>query len=157
MNRKERRKADKNSPIPTRFDTPIQTVPVSPSGPKYRCPGDQGQGCDTDAAFLVLAQRDGQRWGFPACHEHIMGVAQLIDSRSPKHAPRPDIADCAKDMEAGLDSLGWDPEMPMGEEVLNRGGVHIMPCPVCSEAGITDHLLKVRKTGEKFSVEAVAA
>jgi hypothetical protein len=160
MNRKQRRDK-KNRPaitareIPTSFDKPIHTIAVDPNGPSYHCPGHQGQGCSRDADFVIIAERDGQRYGFPACNDHLMGFAELIDSLSPKHDPRTDIADCAKDMEAGFNALGWDPDMP-GVEVLDRGGVHIMPCPVCSDAGIDTHLLKVRKAGELFSVEAVA-
>ena len=159
MNRKDRRKAGKkNPPIPTSFDKPISAVSIRPEDPSYGCCGDRGQGgCSMAADFLILAEKNGEQWGFPACQEHAHGVATLIDSRSPKHPPRTDIAECAKDLEAGLNALGLTPETKWAEGVLDRGGVHLMPCPVCSDAGIEDHLLKVRKDGDTFSVEAVAA
>ncbi len=166
MNRKQRRAAgDRQPPIPTAFDKPIRAIPIDPNaapgsiGAPHQCVGVSeinGLRCPRDAEFVLVGEKDGSRWGFPACKEHARPIGELLDAGSPRAEPRADMADCAEDMTAGLNALGFDPDLRWAEDILNRGGVHVMPCPVCSGAGIDTHLLRVHKDGDQFSVEAVA-
>lgn len=84
------------------------------------------------------------------------GLDRMIAATVPKAEPRRDMNECALDLEAGVNALGWGDDQ-LALSVLNRGGVYIIPCPVCSRAGINTHLLQVRKSGENYTVKAVAA
>lgn len=81
----------------------------------------------------------------------------MIAATVPKAEPRSDINECAEDMAAGINALGLGLDDKLVASILDGGGVYIVPCPVCSEAGINTHLLQVRKSGESYTVEVVAA
>jgi hypothetical protein len=52
-------------------------------------------------------------------------------------------SDCALDLEAGLNYMGWPPDEATELKILRTGGSVVMPCPSCARAG-RPHVLVVR-------------
>jgi hypothetical protein len=155
MNRKHRRMAGKKKPAPLTSDITPAVIPVDPDGPSYCCIADQD--CGHVSLFVIRTQSGGEQYGFPVCRQHVTSMYAALSKGAPPIEPRCDAGECAHDLQVGLNELGWEDIEPMESGILARGGELLLPCPSCSNLGIHTHMLKIRKLGEKFSVEAVAA